>query len=58
MKKPQRDLPLGIGLSLLICGALYTAVAAVLVGLVPYHDIDVDTPISSAFAAHGMPWAQ
>ncbi|GAQ80218.1 hypothetical protein KFL_000490080 [Klebsormidium nitens] len=58
VKKPQRDLPLGIGLSLLICGALYMAVAAVLVGLVPYHDINVDTPISSAFAAHGMPWAQ
>jgi cationic amino acid transporter 1 len=58
VKKPQRDLPLGIGLSLFICGALYMAVAAVLVGLVPYNEINVDTPISSAFAVHGMPWAQ
>eukprot|EP00897_Mesotaenium_endlicherianum_P008093 jgi/Mesen1/7311/ME000376S06476 len=57
VKRPQKDLPLGIGLSLVACGSLYMGVALVLVGLVPYTDIDLYTPMSSAFAAHGMPWA-
>lgn len=57
MRNPQRDLPLGIGISLFICGMLYTAVSAVIVGLVPYYELDADTPISSAFARYGMDWA-
>jgi cationic amino acid transporter 1 len=32
-------------------------VSIVVVGLVPYYAIDPDTPISSAFADHGMQWA-
>ena len=32
-------------------------VSAVIVGLVPYYAMDPDTPISSAFASHGMQWA-
>ena len=32
---PQRDMPIGILGSLVICTALYIAVAAVLTGLVP-----------------------
>jgi len=57
VKNPQRDLPLGIGVALAICCALYMAVSVVIVGLVPYFAMDPDTPISSAFAKHGMPWA-
>ena len=34
-KNPQRDLPIGIIASLVICTALYLAVAAVLTGIVP-----------------------
>src|SRR3954447_26577233 len=34
-KNPQRDLPIGIIASLIICTALYLAVAAVLTGIVP-----------------------
>ncbi|KAF9660640.1 hypothetical protein SADUNF_SadunfUnG0004700 [Salix dunnii] len=57
VKNPQRDLPLGIGLALSICCSLYMLVSVVIVGLVPYYAMDPDTPISSAFAAHGMQWA-
>ncbi|PON33363.1 Amino acid/polyamine transporter [Parasponia andersonii] len=57
VKNPQRDLPLGIGAALSICCALYMLVSFVIVGLVPYHAMDPDTPISTAFASHGMHWA-
>ncbi|XP_066307541.1 cationic amino acid transporter 2, vacuolar-like [Miscanthus floridulus] len=57
VKNPQRDLPLGIGVALAICCALYMAVSVVIVGLVPYFAMDPDTPISSAFTEHGMQWA-
>jgi solute carrier family 7 (cationic amino acid transporter), member 1 len=36
---------------------LYMMVSVVIVGLVPYFAMDPDTPISSAFAKHGMHWA-
>lgn len=57
VKNPQRDLPLGIGAALSICCMLYMLVSAVIVGLVPYYAMDPDTPISSAFASHGIQWA-
>lgn len=57
VKNPQRDLPLGIGAALSICCMLYMLVSVVIVGLVPYYAMDPDTPISSAFASHGMQWA-
>ncbi|CAL4897610.1 unnamed protein product [Urochloa decumbens] len=57
VKNPQRDLPLGIGTALSICCSLYMLVSVVIVGLVPYFAMDPDTPISSAFARHGMHWA-
>ncbi|KAL3629769.1 Carnitine O-acetyltransferase mitochondrial [Castilleja foliolosa] len=57
VKNPQRDLPVGIGFALSICCTLYMLVSAVIVGLVPYYTMDPDTPISSAFASHGIKWA-
>lgn len=57
VKNPQRDLPLGIGAALSICCLLYMMVSVVIVGIVPYFAMDPDTPISSAFAKHGMQWA-
>ncbi|XP_057954367.1 cationic amino acid transporter 2, vacuolar-like [Malania oleifera] len=57
VRNPQRDLPLGIGAALSICCTLYMLVSVVIVGLVPYYALDTDTPISSAFASHGMRWA-
>ncbi|XP_019093276.1 PREDICTED: cationic amino acid transporter 2, vacuolar-like [Camelina sativa] len=57
VKNPQRDLPIGIGLALLLCCSLYMMVSIVIVGLIPYYAMDPDTPISSAFASHDMQWA-
>jgi APA family basic amino acid/polyamine antiporter len=57
-KNPQRDVPIGIISSLVICTVLYIAVAAVITGMVRYDQIDIDAPIPSAFASVGMPWAQ
>ncbi|KAL6540798.1 Carnitine O-acetyltransferase mitochondrial [Orobanche minor] len=57
VKDPQRDLPMGIGFALSICCTLYMLVSAVIVGLVPYYTMNPDTPISSAFASHGIKWA-
>ena len=41
-KNPQRDVPIGIIASLLICTVLYIAVVAVLTGMVPYDQINID----------------
>ncbi|KAL2900857.1 Cationic amino acid transporter 2 vacuolar [Bienertia sinuspersici] len=57
VKNPKRDLPLGIAFSLLICCTLYMLVSVVVVGLIPYYKLDLDTPISSAFSSQGMDWA-
>lgn len=53
-KKPQRDLPIGILGSLLICAALYVGVSLVLTGMVPYKFLDEDAPLSDAFASRGL----
>ncbi|MBI5597325.1 MAG: amino acid permease [Elusimicrobia bacterium] len=57
-KNPQRDVPIGIIASLIICTVLYIAVTAVLTGMVPYDKISIDAPVSNAFAQVGLPWAQ
>jgi basic amino acid/polyamine antiporter, APA family len=56
-KNPSRDIAIGILSSLLICTVLYVAVAAILTGMVPYAEIDVNAPIASAFQRHGTTWA-
>ncbi len=57
-KKPNRDVPIAILVSLVICTFLYMAVSAVLTGMVPYNQIHVDAPVSKAFSQVGLPWAQ
>lgn len=57
-RNPQRDVPIGIVVSLVLCTILYIAVAAVLTGMVPYKEIDIDAPISAAFGTIGLPWAR
>jgi len=57
-RNPQRDLPIGIIGSLAISTVLYVAVSLVLVGMVPYHLINIDAPLSQAFGQHGMHWAE
>lgn len=56
-RNPQRDVPIGIVASLLVCTALYVAVSAVITGMVPYDQIDTEAPIAAAFASHGLGWA-
>jgi APA family basic amino acid/polyamine antiporter len=53
-KNPKRDLPIGIIASLLICTALYIAVAAVLTGMVPWRDVNIEAPIARAFLDRGL----
>ena len=48
-KNPQRDLPIGIIASLLVCTVLYIAVAAVLTGMVPWKEVNIEAPIARAF---------
>ena len=57
-KKPQRDVPIGIITSLVLCTVIYIAVAAVLTGMVPYDKLSIDAPVSDAFRQVGLPWAQ
>ena len=53
-KNPQRDLPIGIIASLLVCTALYIGVAAVLTGMVPWREINIEAPIARAFMDRGL----
>jgi APA family basic amino acid/polyamine antiporter len=57
-KNPQRDVPLGIVISLVVCTLLYIGVVAVLTGMVPYTELDVNAPVADAFARVGLRWAQ
>jgi APA family basic amino acid/polyamine antiporter len=53
-KNPQRDLPIGIITSLVICTILYILVAAVLTGMVPWREINIEAPIARAFLDRGL----
>jgi basic amino acid/polyamine antiporter, APA family len=53
-KNPQRDLPIGIIASLLICTVLYISVAAVLTGMVPWREVNIEAPIARAFMDRGL----
>ena len=57
VKHPQRDLPRGIILSLIICTILYIAVSAVLTGMVPYLAFKTTAaPVAFALQAVGYHW--
>ncbi len=53
-KNPQRDLPIGIIASLLVCTVLYILVAGVLTGMVPWGDVNIEAPIARAFLDRGL----
>jgi APA family basic amino acid/polyamine antiporter len=53
-KNPQRDVPIGIISSLLVCTVLYIAVVAVLTGMVKYNQIDTAAGVSDAFKQKGL----
>ncbi|MFB9269625.1 amino acid permease [Bradyrhizobium erythrophlei] len=55
-KAPERDMPVGILGSLVICAALYVAVGFVLTGIVPYDRLNVPDPIAVGIDAVGIGW--
>jgi APA family basic amino acid/polyamine antiporter len=54
-RNPQRDVPIGILGSLLVCTTIYIIVAAVLTGVVSYKELGVPEPIALAVDRMGMP---
>src|SRR6476661_2346086 len=57
-REPARDVPIGIIASLVICTVLYIAVSAVLTGMVPTNEINIDAPVVEAFKRAGLTWMQ
>ncbi len=55
-RNPQRDMPIGILGSLVLCTILYILVALVLTGVVPYTKLGVPDPIAVAIDAMGIGW--
>lgn len=55
-KNAQRDLPIGIIASLVVCTILYIAVAGVLTGMVPYLELKDPAPVTLALSRAGVSW--
>ena len=54
-RNPQRDLPIGIIASLVICTILYCAVTLVITGMLPYNEISTKASLATAFEQVGKP---
>jgi basic amino acid/polyamine antiporter, APA family len=54
-RNPQKDMPIGILGSLFICTVLYIVVSAILVGMVPFKELNVDAPVAYAMTKVGAP---
>jgi len=57
-REPAKDVPKGIIASLIICTILYILVSAVLTGMVPSRQINIDAPVVEAFKHAGIVWMQ
>jgi APA family basic amino acid/polyamine antiporter len=56
-RNPQRNVPIGIIASLILCTVIYVAVALVLTGMVKWDQFTgVADPLSKAFSVRGMNW--
>jgi len=55
-KNPQRDMPIGILGSLVICTVLYIVVSAIATGVMPYGQLDVPDPIALVADRAGLGW--
>jgi APA family basic amino acid/polyamine antiporter len=55
-KNPQKDMPIGILGSLLICTVLYILVSGLLTGMVPYSALNVPDPVAVGIDATGIRW--
>lgn len=56
-KNPQRDMPIAMISSLVICTILYIAITAVLTGLLPYHQLGTAEPLATALNSIHLDWA-
>ena len=55
-KNPQRDMPIGILGSLVVCTILYILVSGLLTGIVPYTALNVAAPVAVGIDATGVRW--
>ncbi len=55
-KNPQRDMPIGIIGSLVVCTAIYILVSIVLTHVVNYRDLNVPDPVAVAVDSFGPQW--
>jgi APA family basic amino acid/polyamine antiporter len=55
-RNPQRDMPIGILGSLVVCTILYIAVSLTLTGLVSYKALNVAEPVALGIDATGVRW--
>jgi APA family basic amino acid/polyamine antiporter len=56
-RDPERNLPIGILGTLVVCTLIYVAVALVLTGLVPATELGTAEPLATAFSRIGLNWA-
>src|SRR3989475_1018059 len=56
-REPQRDMPIGILASLVVCTVIYLAVAVVLTGMLRSNELGTAEPLATAFSARGINWA-
>jgi len=56
-KNPQRDIPIGIIASLIICTVLYIGIALVLTGIIPWDKLNVPDPLAVALQYIHADWA-
>ena len=56
-REPQRNMPIGILASLVICTVIYVGVAVVLTGLAKWDTMGNAEPLARVFSARGMNWA-
>lgn len=56
-RNPQRDLPIGILVSLAVCTLIYIVVAGLLTAAVPYRTLNVGSPVADVLLRLGYPWA-
>ncbi|SRR5579885_40763 len=54
---PQRNIPLGIISSLIVCTVIYIVVSALLTGIVPYTTLNVRSPVADALLKIGHHFA-
>jgi APA family basic amino acid/polyamine antiporter len=56
-RDPQRNMPIGILASLVVCTIIYITVAIVLTGLMKASELGTAEPLATAFSSRGINWA-